>query len=124
MMVVPWDALSTWYLSPNGEIDSISISGTPIDRFVDKTSNPRCASFVDPREEVIQSLNKLSLRFGALAAEEDESYLQSSMDPGLSIKQTVDGYLKGHQSVFHTDYWFFLAAAIVEVVCILFVAPT
>lgn len=46
------------------------------------------------------------------------------MDPDLPIHYPTTGYLKGDHNVFQTNYYYFLAAAIVELVCIAFVAPT
>lgn len=46
------------------------------------------------------------------------------MDPGWPIETTVAGYPEGEQDVFRTHYASFIAAAIVELVCVLFVAPT
>ena len=46
------------------------------------------------------------------------------MDPGLSTQKTITGLLEGDHGVYHTNFWYFLAAALVEVICIAFVAPT
>lgn len=64
--------------------------------------------------------------FGALAAFEDRAYLEPRMDPGYVdvINTTITGHRVGNHEVFRTDYWFFLGAALVELVCICLVAPT
>lgn len=41
-----------------------------------------------------------------------------------TVHVTVDGFPFGKQDVFRTHYAFFIAAAVVEIVCILLVAPT
>ena len=61
---------------------------------------------------------------GAAAATEDEAYLSEHMDAGLSAQTSITGYLHGDHNVFHTAYWYFAGAAIVEVVCIALIGPT
>lgn len=46
------------------------------------------------------------------------------MDPDTPAQTTVEGYPFGKEDVFRTHYGFFVAAAVVELVCILLVAPT
>ena len=45
-------------------------------------------------------------------------------DADLAVHTLVTGYPSGQTDVFHTEYSFFAAAAIVELVCILLIAPT
>lgn len=86
-----------------------------------------CPSFSDPRSDVLQDLNKLMVWTGALAASRDASYtsgLEARMDAGLQMETTASGYLEGDHSVFHTDFGYFVAAVLVEIICIALVAPT
>ena len=47
------------------------------------------------------------------------------MDAGFANPEaTAMGSVVGDHLVFRTDYWFFVAAAAVEVMCILFILPT
>ena len=62
---------------------------------------------------------------GALASRHysaDDLYLR--LDEGLSINKTVTGVGNGHHNVFYTNYAFFAAAAIIEMVCLALIAPT
>lgn len=43
---------------------------------------------------------------------------------GVEVNSTANGYQIGMRNTYSTDCWFFLGAAIVEIVCILFMAPT
>lgn len=84
-----------------------------------------CSQYRDPLAEMLAELNKIAFYVGALAADEDPAYLETHMDPGMAQTQTsTTGYLVGDHNVYRTNYWWFLAAAVVEVVCILFIAPT
>lgn len=85
-------------------------------------STGECVSYLDPREDVLQSLNRLALYAGAAAARHDESFLKDRLDPGLSVNYTM--VYQDVVSVFHTDYVWFLIAALVELICICLVAPT
>ena len=83
-----------------------------------------CQTFTDPHNTVLASLNKLMVYAGAYAGTRDPSRLVGTLDPGLEVNSTITGYLVGDQNVFHTEYGFFVAAAIVELVCILLILPT
>lgn len=88
-------------------------------------SGGECPSFDDPHTEMLAEINRLMVHSGAEAAKlKDVSDLQSNMDPGLSVEDSITGYLHGSQSVFHTNYSFAAAAVIVELVCIAFILPT
>lgn len=49
-------------------------------------------------------------------------YLESKMDPGLAIHSEVTGYPQRLYNVYDSNFAYFAAAAIVEIVCIAFVA--
>jgi hypothetical protein len=61
---------------------------------------------------------------GLAALQYSQADLKARMDEGLSINKTVIGQLEGVHNVYHTDYFFWMAAAIIEVVCIALIAPT
>lgn len=90
----------------------------------ERSGNSSCAITSDPHNLVIGSINKLMLYTGAFAAQEDHDYLASHLDPGLSSHDNITGHVLGSHDVYCTDYWFFLAAALVELFCIMLVAPT
>ena len=84
-----------------------------------------CQSYLDPQPDVMQSLNLLMFTMGGFFAQErDSQYFQEHLDPGLSTHTNVTGYLQGVHNVFHTAYGWFIAAALVELTCILLVLPT
>ena len=90
-----------------------------------------CPSFRDPQKDVLQSLNRLMIYAGAFMARKSDFALQTSgsdlvshMDPGLAIYNNVTGHIVGNHNVFTTDYWYFVGAAIVELVCIALILPT
>ena len=97
----------------------------PVEEFmVRDTITTACPSFRDPSDSIMRSFNKLMVRMGAYAATLPLSQIRDKMDPGLVVNSTVTGYLAGTQNVFHTDYRFFIGAAVVELICIALVVPT
>lgn len=110
-------------MSANGSIKASTFNSPALDRFtIDATS--QCPSYSDPHEEVLASLNKLVVYGGLVASRESAEYLTSRMDPGLEVNGTTMGYLTGVESVYHTDFRFFVAAIVVELICVALVAPT
>lgn len=85
-----------------------------------------CNPFHDPFADMFMSLNKAMFISGAVAARESRTFLESRLDPGLvdQVHHNVTGYVVGEQAVWKSDYWWFLAAVLVEVICIAFIAPT
>jgi hypothetical protein len=119
-----WDTSYVLFGSEDGA--SRVYLGSDIGQFEYNGENT-CPSFHDPQQAVLKDLNKLMVLSGSLAASQNASYqatLQSRLDPGLQFNTTATGYVRGTQPVFDTDYWFFFAAALVEVICIALVAPT
>lgn len=51
-------------------------------------------------------------------------YLESRIDLGLPVHRTVTGYRTGNHAVFHTEYVYFIAAAVVEFLCLACILPT
>ena len=84
-----------------------------------------CVGFRDPRDDFMTSLNMLMVYIGAFAATQyTQDELTPYMDPGLAVHSTVVGHAEGEHNVFNTNYIYFLAAVIVELMCIALVAPT
>ncbi|KAF2484919.1 hypothetical protein BDY17DRAFT_93733 [Neohortaea acidophila] len=83
-----------------------------------------CSLFRDPFDPMVRALNTLAVYFGAAAALETPEYLEGRLDPGISTENAVIGSVLGNVSVYHTDYWFFLGAAVLEVICIILILPT
>lgn len=84
-----------------------------------------CPSFDrNPKDDVIRAINKLMIRMGAHTATRPLSDFQDKIDPGLVVNPTVTGQLVGPHNVYHTEYAFFIGAAVVELVCIALVLPT
>ena len=108
-----------------GQISGTTYAQRVYDQYVLETSGD-CPSFADPMYDSIASIKKLMVYAGALAAREHISWLEPRMDPNLvdAINSTITGYLVGDQNVFHADYRFFIAAVLVELVCIALVVPT
>ena len=76
--------------------------------------------------DIKASLNKLMFISGAVAAERGRAVLEPLLDPGWAdhIQKNVTGYYVGNHNTFQTDYFWFLAAAFVEVACICLIAPS
>lgn len=63
------------------------------------------------------------LYIGALAGKRiAEGHDLEPMDPGHPVRTTVTAFPEGNKDVFRTHYAFFIAAAMVELVCVLLVA--
>lgn len=124
LMFANWVSTVDFYQGKDGQmwvVDKLSLGALQFTL----PNGQKCAnSYRDPHDEVYQSLNRLGFYTGALAASENASYAASRMDAGLSVHSTATGYRIGPHNVFHTDYWFFLVAALVDLVCITLVAPT
>ena len=85
----------------------------------------KCSSFIDAKDYALRQLNSIMFEAGVVAAQtENASYIQSLMDPGLQVNSVVTGYVEGEHNVFHTDLHWFLAAALVEGICIALILPT
>lgn len=90
------------------------------------TQHGTCLSYRDPMSDVIATLNTAMMYTGAFAAKAPRDDLSKRLDAGLedSINTTVIGHVTGEHNVFHSNYWWFLAAVVVEVVCISTLIPT
>lgn len=117
----------------NGTWSNTVYGGLTLPLFTDYGgSSGTCQSYFDPRDEIVESLNKLMFYAGAQAASGFEPSLgdwsaaeiESNMDPGLPIHTDTWGYIRGSHNVFHTNFHWFIGAAIAEMVCISLVLPT
>lgn len=123
LMFFRWDAYVEIFRRKSGHVQMIGIGGLDITQFM-KPKSGKCATFRDTHQEVYESLNLLAVNIGWLSASHNASYTLSHMDDGLHPHTTIIGSLHGSHSVFHTDYWYFLGAVLVEIGCICLVAPT
>jgi hypothetical protein len=116
-----WDSQVSYYVS-RGEPIRVDLN-RPILSQYERTTEATCASFSDPFWDAIANLNKIMVYNGALAALESPSFLEDRLDPGVLelTNTTTTGYLVGDHNIFQTNYWWFFAAAFVELVCICFV---
>ena len=114
----------TYYVE-RGALTPAYAGNLPWSVIVDTNSTgQKCPSYIDQTDIVISSLNKLMVYLGAYAATHYIPPNKAQMELGLSLNKTTLGYLQGVQDVFHTDYWFFFAAALIELVCLAFILPT
>ena len=125
LMWTRWDAYVSLYPNSQGQITSMKLGGIQTAPFVNLKSGA-CPSYSDSHQTLYESLNTLAVYVGARAGtvKKETVYALQNIDAGLEINSTVTGHLHGPHNIFETDYWYFLAAAIVEVGCICLVAPT
>lgn len=88
------------------------------------TFNAECVSFLNLTDDVLSSLNNLAVRLGAHAAKHPGPPDKMRMDPGLSLHTKASGHVVGQEDKYHTNYRFFAAAALVEILCIALILPT
>jgi hypothetical protein len=104
-------------------INGVEVAGNAFEGFEEYTGS--CPCYKDPREKVLQSLNKMMFYAGVLAARTmDRPQLLSRIDPNLPVETTVTGHVEGIHNVFHTNLLWFMAAALVEGVSIALILPT
>jgi hypothetical protein len=88
--------------------------------------NQNCSSYVDPRADVLATLNKMMLWAGMTAAKPDAAWrsrIEQGLDSGLPLTSTITGEKTGDHSIYWTEYGFFVGAALVEVFCLAVIAP-
>jgi hypothetical protein len=107
-----------------GSVQATAARSANLEFTVHEDFDPICTSFKDPRSVVMASLNEMMVWGGYFAAQKDSDTIEAQMDPGLKVHSYINGTLGGMQDVYTTDFRFFTAAALVELVCISFVLPT
>ena len=122
IMFNQWD--SEVYIFPQGgRIIGFTAGGGDSELFM-KPNGQKCVDWKDPTRDILVDYNRLMVYTGALAARSDVPDLESRLDPGIIVNTTIVGTLDGSHNVFKTDYWYFLGAAILELVCVALIAPT
>ena len=123
-----FESLSAFYSVSNATMSEISNGpASPIVREFQKPSIGICPVYSDPRPYVMKDINKIVVWAGSAIASQNgsyKSYLESQTNPNLPMHTQVNGQRTGSHSVFHTDYAWFIAAALVETLCLAFIAPT
>ena len=105
--------------------------GSLLYQFAIRDFESYCSSYADPSHYILGQLNEIMFRTGVYVANPYNSSLLSTsssvqryLDPGMAVNTTVTGELIGNQSVYRTNFWYFLAAALVELTCIALISPT
>lgn len=69
-----------------------------------------CASFLDPKADVLLDLNRLMFIVGAQRTvwnfykpSHDPAVVEAALDPGLPLRTTTLGYLEGSHDIFVTN---------------------
>ena len=84
-----------------------------------------CTQWTDPLPNMLQDMNTLMFRAGIYVARAfSSSALQQQLDMKPNLNATVTGQQVGSHNVFNTNFYFFLAAAILQLFCISLVLPT
>ena len=120
-----WESFAAFY-NYQGQTQKVVYAENIMDSYiVDRNQgNGACDSFLDPYEDVMKDLNRFMVYTGARATGKDALFLETHMDPGWPINTTTVGTVVGDHNVYKSEYRFFIAAAIVELACILLIAPT
>lgn len=112
----------------NGELLTVGTNGFS-QRFalggsIGTLNMSNCLPFYrDPTDYIIESLNGLMFRTGVAAIANNNS-LVGDLDHGVSTRQEVRGEHFGHHNVYRSNYWYFTAAALVDLLCISLILPT
>lgn len=112
------------YVPVNGTMNQMIEGPYPFPYVIDRAQT--CLDFTSPLPDFLNNINTLMLYVGAYAAQEDRSSLAIGMDKSLlnEVNTTITGFEYKQHYVFHTNYWFFVAAALLEVACISLIVPT
>ena len=111
------------FFNVRDSIEHLSI-GSGISAAYQTNADPSCPSFSDPTDDAIAALNKMMVYTGVKAASENSTYLDAAMDLGWPVNTTTVGAVVGNHNVYKSEFRFFIAAAVIEFVCIILVAPT
>jgi hypothetical protein len=122
-----WESFALAYTEAK-QVRWMNMNGIATLRYstMDEVPEGGCPSYADPQRDVLADLNRAMFIAGIIAGQRNHTYLESHMDAGLAdaVNATVMADIVGHQLVFHVDYEWFIAAAVVELICICFIAPT
>lgn len=127
-----WASYTVFFVDDQGKA-SLNKNPQIVDQFKKYITPDFCDSYSDPREQVLESMNELMFYAGALdpiiqpeitTPLTTQEYYDSVLDPGLNVNTTITGHIKGTHEVYDTDLFYFLAAAIIEGICIALILPT
>lgn len=121
-MRLKWEAYTALYFNPADDTIG-TIGDIGVESFITGGSNPVCASYRDPYDDMIREMNRLMIYLGAGAAREPASYLAKRLDPGLSTEAEVVGRTMTKTSVYRTRYWPIIIAAATNLVCLVLITP-
>lgn len=93
--------------------------------FQHESGDGSCVNYTDPFDTIMQGANELMFQTGIWAAQAlNASQLHSRLDDSLSSNQTFQGAVQGTHNIFKTDSWFFVAAAVLQLACIVQTIPS
>ena len=123
-----WDDAAAFYTT-RGKVTVITLGSKSSGYMEHSWDDNRCISFLDPRKDVMEDLNRLMFTSGYTYGAGNtylypSTYFESLIDPGLEVNTTVTGHIHGDQTIYHTNLRWFFAAAAVEVFCIALILPT
>ena len=127
-----WEGYAAFSSTPYNKGPALTMWGTSPAIYLDYTHYPdrsdECAAFIDPRDDVVEDLNRLVFYAGYITGARVggplKSEFVSQLDPGLEIDPIVTGHTYGHRNLYQTNLRWFGAAAGVEILCIALVLPT
>lgn len=121
-----WSAYTVYYGEEDGVQGILPVNPQASDQFLEQTVD-QCLVYSDPRDTVLESMNELMFYVGVLMPQLEDLpnwYFKKTLDSGLTPYVNVTGQLQRTREVFHTDLLWFMAAVIIEVVCIAMILPT
>lgn len=126
-----WGSYEVQY-NDMGQPATVEVNGILDEEFAKDTYVEPCKSFKDPQPIVLSELNRLAFYSGAIMPQlingattsDPDGYFRSHLDAGLEVNSTIIGQLQGTETVFKTELIWFLAAAVVEGICIALILPT
>ncbi|KAK3635935.1 hypothetical protein LTR56_014473 [Elasticomyces elasticus] len=90
-------------------------------KYFDYTQIGGAIHLTDPTHDIVFALNELMFRAGVMST--NWTNLADLIDPGLSIKQTLQAEQTVTENVYRSDLRWFAGAAILEIIAVLFVLP-
>lgn len=123
-----WDSDTAQWLDINSNKAMVTDYRSDISRrYASPIPGDPCVAYSDPKIDVMRSVNKVMVYTGMYAARHPNDWGVNSMrtmDPGLSAQATVMGSREGNENVYAANLKWWVAAAIVETVCIALILPT